>query len=102
MGFLLSIILIVITAFFILFSYHSLPPLVPVFTQLPWGTQRLGVTASIFLPVGFALCISIVNMVISSRVYEKIPLISRLLALTAFLSTILCSIFVARTIFLVL
>lgn len=101
-GFSITIILIATIFIFILFYYRSLPPFVPVFNQLPWGEKRLGITLTIFIPIIVALLIFIVNLITSALIYRKIPLVSRLLAGTSLLITILTSLFVIRTIILIL
>lgn len=96
-GFLLTIITIV----YILLNYSKLPPLLPVFNQLPWGEQRLSSTWGIFIPSGVVLVILITNIVISSLAYPRSPLISRMFAVTGFLTSLLALLFVIRTIQLV-
>lgn len=87
---------------FILFSYGSLPPFIPIFNQLPWGEQRLGATLTILIPVLVALCILIINLITSAITYKKLPLVARMLAAISLLISILTFIFVVKTIILVL
>jgi len=86
---------------FILFYYNSLPPFIPIFNQLPWGEQRLGVTITIFLPILFAFLIFLFNLFLSSLAYKKIPLVSRMIAATTLSISVLVFIFMVRTIQLV-
>lgn len=101
-AFLLTIILIIATFIFTIFFYRHLPPFIPVFNQLPWGEERLGVTLSIFIPILAALLIFMVNLIASALIYKSIPLVSRLLAGTSLLVAALTFLFVIRTIILIL
>ena len=62
-GFILSFFLIIITALFILINYRNLPPLIPIFNQLPWGYQRLTETWGIFIPVAILGILFIFNII---------------------------------------
>lgn len=101
-GFLGGIIIIVLSIIYILFSYSSLPPFIPLFNQLPWGEQRVANTIGIFIPSATAFLILILNVIFSSIVYKKAPLISRILAITSLLIAILTFLFIIRTIQIVL
>jgi hypothetical protein len=87
---------------FILFSYFSLPPFLPLFNQMTWGDSRLGTRIEIFLPVMITLLFFGLNFFLLNRLYEKMPLVSRMLGITTLLVTILSFIFVARTLQLIL
>lgn len=94
-----SIITILI---FILFFYGRLPPFLPVFNQLPWGEQRLGPTITIFVPVVAALLILIINIFTSAVAYNKVPLVSRMLAAISLLAGVLVCLFIVKTVMLIL
>lgn len=100
--FVIAFILIAITVVYILISYSKLPPLLPVFNQLPWGEKRLSQTIGIFIPSGVVFAILIFNIIASSLSYPKSPLISRMLAVTSFLTSLLTLLFVIRTIQLII
>ena len=100
-GFTSAFILSVITFIFILFTYKNLPPFIPIFNQLPWGEQRLGITLTILIPILADLLIIISNLVIATVIYQKTPLVSRMLAVTTFITTILICLFVVKTVGLV-
>lgn len=87
---------------FIFFSYSSLPPFVPIFNQLPWGEQRLGITITIFVPILVALSILIMNLLISAATYNKSPLVARMLAGISLLTSILTFLFVIKTVTLII
>lgn len=100
-GFITSFILYIITFIFILASFNNLPPFIPIFNQLPWGEQRLGTTAAIFIPILADLLIIISNLVIAAVMYQKTPLLSRMLAVTTVVTTILVCLFTIKTVKLV-
>ena len=100
--FIASFVLIVITILYILISFTNLPPLLPVFNQLPWGEERLVGSWGIFIPSLVALLILIFNIFLSSFTYESAPLISRMLAITSFITALLALLFVIRTITLII
>ena len=87
---------------YILFFYRNLPPYLPVFNQLPWGEPRIAHPWAIFIPCVISLCILITNIILSSILYKKTPLVSRMLAVISFIIAILTLLFVFRTIQIVL
>jgi hypothetical protein len=93
-----NMLFLFLTTGFILFSYGKLPPLIPIFNQLPWGEQRLGPTITVFIPDLIAFLIFVINMLMSAFVYKKIPLISRMFAAVSLLMGVLTFIFVVRII----
>lgn len=99
--FILSFALVGLTLIYILISFNKLPPLVPLFNQLPWGEKRLSDSIGIFIPLITVTIILIFNIILSSLCYSRYPLISRMLAVTAFLTSFLNLLFIARTIQLI-
>lgn len=97
-----SLLIILITFGYSLFNLNNLPPLVPLFNQLPWGADRFSPSIGIFLPQLLVLGIWVFNNVFSSIIYKTIPLISRMLAVTTFLISILTLLFTIRTVQLVI
>ena len=93
-------ILIIELAFIALF-YFSLPPVIPLFNQMPWGESRLGTKPAIFLPTMITFAFLILNFSLITRLYEKIPLVSRMLSVTTLLIALLSLIFIVRTILLI-
>lgn len=87
-----------ITALF----YSKLPPLIPLFNQLPWGDARLGTRGEIFIPIGIAALIATVNVGLLSPLYQKIPLLARIIAVTTFLMGIFLFLLNLRTLLLLL
>lgn len=95
-------ILIVVTISYILISYSKLPPLLPIFNQLPWGEKRLSETSGIFIPETVVALIFLFNIFFSAIIYTRSPLISRMLAITSFLTALLSFLFTLRTIALII
>lgn len=99
--FLLSLTLIALTLIYILINFSKLPPLLPLFNQLPWGEKRLSDTLSIFIPIINVSIVLIFNVILSSLCYSRYPLISRMLAVTTFIISLLNFLFILRTIQLI-
>lgn len=95
------LILLVLTGASVFF-YFRLPPFIPLYNQLPWGFDRLSDKIGIFIPVVMAFGFSFLNILISAFIYEKMPLIARIVQASSFLIALLTLIFIARTIQLVL
>ncbi len=100
--FLLSFVFLVITFIYVGVSYLKLPPLLPIFNQMPWGQDRLSITPGIFIPPIISLIIFIVNIFLAAFSYEKSPLLARLFAVTTCLTGLLTLLFVIRTITLII
>ena len=98
----ISCLLLLSEIFYLALFYFSLPPFLPIFNQLPWGEERLGAKIEIFFPVVVAISFLIFNFLLLNQVYEKMPLLSRMLAITTFLITILSFIFTLQTLNLIL
>lgn len=101
-SFSLTLVLIIISLIYIILLYNKLPPYIPLFNQLPWGYERLGTTIMIFLPIAAVLVITIGNIILSSIIYEKTQIVSRMLAVTSLLIAFLSFLFTIRTIQLIL
>lgn len=100
--YILAFVLIVATVAYIFINYNKLPPLLPIFNQLPWGERRLSVTPGIFIPSIIVSVIFVFNTFISAIIYSNSPLISRMLAITSFLTALLTFLFIVRTIQLII
>jgi len=101
-GFIISFLLTLLTVFFIILNYEHLPPFVPVFNQLPWGNQRLIATPGIFIPVVIFAFVFIFNIIFTSVVYSKNPLIARIVAAVTLLISIMNFLFIVRTILIII
>jgi len=82
--------------------FFSLPPLVPLFNQLPWGEERLGQRFEIFFPALIALLFLFINLLVLNKLYERLPLISRILGITTLLISVLSFIFIIQTLHIIL
>lgn len=100
-GFFLTLITVFISFVYILISFGSLPPYIPLFNQLPWGDQRLGTSIMIFIPLAVAIFIAISNTTICYFIYKKSQIISRMLAITNVLIAFLSFLFIVRAINLI-
>ena len=97
-----AVAVIFMTFIYSLLSFRDLPPIIPLFNQLPWGDARFSPAIGIFLPQIVVLGIYIFNAIFSSLILKSIPLISRMLAVTTLLISILTFLFTIRTIQLVI
>lgn len=82
--------------------YFSLPPLLPIFNQMPWGERRLGMRIEIFFPILLTFIFITFNFFAEARLYEKAPLLSRILSIATLLVSLLSFIFIARTVYLLI
>lgn len=64
-------------------GFTQLPPFLPLFNQMPWGVSRLASREQIFIPSFIALLIFAVNLLFAVSIYEKMPLMARILSLTS-------------------
>lgn len=101
-GTILSLIILFFSLILIILFYRVLPPVIPAFNQLPWGTDRLSGRFALLIPVGIALGIVVGNSIVSNIVYEKMQVAARMLTLTTLLVSGLTLIFIFRIIQLVL
>ena len=83
---------------YIAFSYRSLPILIPLFNQLSWGEARFGQRFEIFFPSIIVVIVFITNLLLLNHVYERMPLIARILGITILLISLLSFIFTIQTI----
>lgn len=90
---LVSGFIIIATFLYTILRYFTLPPFIPVFNQLPWGNQRIGSSFTIFIPLILTSILLVGNLIISSYIYLKTPLLSRLFAVTTLLVCLLMFIF---------
>ncbi|MDP3988213.1 MAG: hypothetical protein Q8P80_03660 [Candidatus Levybacteria bacterium] len=101
-GFLVSFFLVFINTSYVIFSFSHLPPFIPLFNQMPWGEARLGQRWEIFSPLSIAFTILIGNFILSSIIYTKMPLVSRIISITSLLICFFALLFSIRTILLII
>lgn len=102
LGFAFSFIFAALSLAFILINFSSLPPLLPLFNQLSWGEQRLGTKEQIFIPVAISFGILIINFSFSQFIYQKTPLVARILCGTSVCVSFFAFLFITHTIRLIL
>jgi hypothetical protein len=101
-GFLISFLLMLLTIVFILLNFSNLPPFIPIFNQLPWGNERLVSTLGVFIPTVIFGIIFIFNIIFTSIVYAKSPLIARMVAAVTLILAVMNFLFVIKIIMLVI
>ena len=84
------------------FFYSKLPPVIPLFNQMPWGETRLSEKQNIFILPAVALFIFIANFSIAFFLYEKMPLVCRILCTTSLLVCFLTLLLIMRTIVIII
>ena len=97
----LACLLLLLHALYLAIFYFSLPPVIPLFNQLPWGEARLGSQIEIGLPLIITGIFIIFNYVFLAKMYSTMPLVSRILSITALLGSLLSFIFIVRTLQLI-
>lgn len=98
----LSLVLILMHISYLGFYYLSLPPLVPLYNQMPWGEARLGSKFEVLIPITITFIFFIFNTFFLTKLYSAMPLVSRMISITTMLVSLLAFIFIVRTLQLVL
>lgn len=80
----------------------NLPPVVPLYNNMPWGYGRLGRSYELFSLPGVVLIICIINTIIGIRLVKSIPLLARFLFLTQASLALFTSVFLGRLILLII
>ena len=101
-GMVFSFLLLLSQAVLIALFYLKLPPVLPLFNQLPWGVDRLGTNYEIFLPLVITSVFFLFNYFLLRKLYITMPLISRIIGVTTLLAALLAFIFIVRTLQLIL
>jgi hypothetical protein len=101
-GMTFSLLLLFFQAVVLAISYFKLPPVVPLFNQLPWGQERLGTKYEIFLPLAMTAVFFLFNYLLLVKLYSNMPLVSRILGITTLLASLLSFILIVRTLQLIL
>ena len=101
-GMTFSFSLLLLQALLLGIFFLQLPPILPLFNQLPWGDARIGAKYEIFLPLVIALFFFLFNYFLLRKLYITMPLVSRILGITTLLSALLSLVFVVRTLQIIL
>lgn len=92
----------IISAGALVWYWRRLPPAVPVWYSMPWGSDRLAPPWFLLLPVAASAVIYVANSVLVARTANAYPMFVRILFMTSFLVSVLGTIFVLRVITLVI
>ncbi|HRN96331.1 MAG TPA: hypothetical protein PLD54_02710 [Candidatus Levybacteria bacterium] len=85
----ISFTVLLVCTILIAVFYTKLPPYIPFFNSLPWGTQRLFSSIGvIFLPIIF-LVIILLNNALSAYLYSQHALMARMVSFNGLLFVIL-------------
>src|SRR5882762_3448040 len=96
-GMTFSFVLLLLQAGILALFFLKLPPVMPLFNQLPWGESRLGATYEFLLPLVISSVFFLFNYVLLRKLYITMPLVSRIIGITTLLASSLSFIFVVRT-----
>lgn len=91
-----NVFLLIITLSAILFFYHNLPPYIPLFNQMPWGTSRIATRSQIIFPFLVTAVLFIINFIVSTSFYKKLPYLVRMGLFTSTFLALLCLMIVLR------
>lgn len=92
---------IVVSITLLFWRYHSLPPLVPLWYNKPWGIDRLAHPLWLSLLPAGELIILIVNIIAARLITREMLIFSQILAVTALLIAILSLVTLTKILFLV-
>lgn len=93
----LSIVILIGISIYIVFVYSSLPPYIPLYHQMPWGEERLAPKEQIFIPFILTIIFIAANFFVAISVYNKMPLLSRIVNSTSVVVCLLVTIFLFQT-----
>ena len=100
-GLIASLALLSLHLIVVLLSYAHLPPIIPLLNQMPWGEARLIKKPQIFLPLGIAASMLLVNTVLSVYLYKRMPLVSRILTIGGFITALFSLLLIIRTVLII-
>lgn len=97
-GLTIALVLLIIHLVLLAVTIMWLPPIAPLYNQLPWGEMRLASRWELFIPVGISYVFFIGNYFIIIKIYEVMPLVARIVSISTLLVSILGIVFIIRTI----
>lgn len=100
-GVTISLVILFIILVIVLIYYRNLPPVIPIYNQMPWGESRLGSKLELFFPLLLTVFFFVLNLLFALYGYRRMPLVSRTLTITGLLLVIITFIFTFRTIQLI-
>lgn len=77
----LYLILFLVSIFFLIFKWPSLPLELPLFYSLPWGEEQLGAPFELLILPIFSLLFMLLNLLLATYVFLEEPLLARILSL---------------------
>ena len=86
-----SLLFLFLSAIFLGLFWSRIPPQVPLFFSRPWGEEQLASKNQILLLPSLTLAFFFFNFLSAVKVFDKEPLLSRILVIT---STVLVFIFI--------
>lgn len=96
-----TLFFLIVSIVLIIFSYSSLPPLVPIFNSMPWGISRLyDVYIIIFYPL-VLVGIVILNTMVGLSIYKNFTLLSRIISFNSLLFCLLAMLAYLQILFLI-
>ena len=101
-GMLTAVILFFLHGIFLAIFFTSLPPVVPLYNQMPWGEPRLASKIELILPLILTAGFLLSNYFIIAKLYATMPLVARIISVTTLLISLLAFIFIIRTLQIIL
>lgn len=95
-SFFLSFLIVVIFLFF----YSKLPPKLPLFYSLPWGSSQLSSKQQFFLLPGLIVLITIINTFLASQLHPLQMVLRRILTLSLLVIALVITVTAFKILFL--
>jgi hypothetical protein len=96
-----NIIVLLCQVAVLLVKFNTLPPQIPLFYSLPWGSSQIASAPSVFILPGFSLAVMLVNNLLAIFFLKSTKLFSRLLVVISLICSIFAAIALFQIIFLV-
>lgn len=100
-SFLVSLIIALLTFFFLIVQFNRLPPELPLFYSRPWGDEQLGKPSHLFVLPGGAFFILLINSYLGFLFSEQELLLSKILLISSVIVSIISFIALFKIIMLV-
>lgn len=92
LAFLISSLFLLFQIIFIVITYFSLPPFIPLYLQRPWGILQIATKKELLILPSLTFLLILINTAFAGRLYGQSVLASRILlggqAITGTLATI--------------
>jgi len=100
-GFIISSLFLVLGFGAILSFFRFLPTYFPIYNKFAWGYSRVGSRWEIFVPFTITFVILVSNLFVSANIYQKVPLLARILCATTIGASVLFFIFIVQLVYLI-